>query len=197
MRRDLLAALLVIGVADCAIQQEQGEAWRHEMKAAAVTWQRVGKETDNPFEARRQAMLEHSAFFASSPEAARRLDMLTAIMWQLQGGEYAGAVCYMRGFQFGTAHHDQCVYEVKMEGGTGFSEPAAPSPASRAPRPREKWPPPAVVGGVEQGGKVYDPSECIGPVIMGRCHGSILPNKAYHPTCHGTWLNGHCTGPMF
>lgn len=48
-----------------------------------------------------------------------------------------------------------------------------------------------------QGGKVYDRSECIGPVIMGRCEGSIIPNKAYHPTCHGTWLNGQCTGPMF
>jgi hypothetical protein len=130
MRRDLLAALLVIGVAGCAIQQEQGEAWRHEMKAAAVTWQRVVKETDNPFEARRQAMLEHPAFFASSPEAARRLDMLTAIMWQLQGGEYAGAVCYMRGFQFGTAHHDQCVYEVKME-----AAPASPNPRPRLPLP--------------------------------------------------------------
>lgn len=54
-----------------------------------------------------------------------------------------------------------------------------------------------VVEGVEQVGKVYDSSECIGPVIMGRCKGSIVPNKAYHPTCHGTWLNGQCTGPMF
>lgn len=54
-----------------------------------------------------------------------------------------------------------------------------------------------VMEGAEQGGKVYDSSECIGPVIMGRCKGSIVPNKAYHPTCHGTWLNGQCTGPMF
>ena len=51
--------------------------------------------------------------------------------------------------------------------------------------------------GVEQGGKVYDSNECIGPVIMGRCKGTILPNRAYHPTCHGAWLNGQCTGPMF
>lgn len=49
----------------------------------------------------------------------------------------------------------------------------------------------------KQGGKVYNSSECIGPVIMGRCKGSIVPNKAYHPTCHGAWLNGQCTGPMF
>ena len=188
---------LALAMQQQAIEQEQEETQRHELEAALATYRKVFEGTDNPFEARRQAKLEHVAFFASNPEVSRQLDMLTAIMWQLQGGEYAGALCYMRGFQFGTAHHDQCVYEVKMEGGTGFSEPAAPPPASRAPRPREKWPPPAVVGRVEQGGKVYDPSECIGPVIMGRCHGSILPNKAYHPTCHGTWLNGHCTGPMF
>ena len=32
---------------------------------------------------------------------------------------------------------------------------------------------------------------------MGRCQGQILPNRAYHPTCYGVWLNGLCTGPMF
>jgi hypothetical protein len=51
--------------------------------------------------------------------------------------------------------------------------------------------------GAGAGEKVYDASECIGPVIRGRCHGTILPNQAYHPTCHGAWLNGECTGPMF
>lgn len=45
--------------------------------------------------------------------------------------------------------------------------------------------------------KVYDASECIGAVVMGRCHGTILPKSAYHPTCYGAWLNGRCTGPMF
>ena len=50
---------------------------------------------------------------------------------------------------------------------------------------------------VGSGRKVYDASECIGPVVIGECKGSILPNKAYHPTCHGEWLNGQCTGPMF
>jgi hypothetical protein len=47
------------------------------------------------------------------------------------------------------------------------------------------------------GNKIYDASECTGPVIMGRCEGATISNKAYHPTCHGTWLNGQCTGPMF
>jgi hypothetical protein len=47
------------------------------------------------------------------------------------------------------------------------------------------------------GNKVYSGSECVGPVIMGRCDGSTIPNAAYHPTCHGDWLNGHCTGPIF
>lgn len=45
--------------------------------------------------------------------------------------------------------------------------------------------------------RVYDADECIGPVVAGRCHGSVLPNKAYHPTCHGQWVNGQCTGPLF
>ena len=54
-----------------------------------------------------------------------------------------------------------------------------------------------LVQGAQHGGKVYDVSECVGPVIMGRCQGSIIPNKAYHPTCYGTWLNGQCTGPLF
>jgi hypothetical protein len=48
-----------------------------------------------------------------------------------------------------------------------------------------------------QGGTVYSAGECIGPVIMGRCQGSVIPNGAYHPTCHGELLNGQCTGPMF
>lgn len=50
---------------------------------------------------------------------------------------------------------------------------------------------------VQQGQKVYKADECIGPVIMGKCEGSILDKGGYHPTCHGEWLNGQCTGPMF
>ncbi len=50
---------------------------------------------------------------------------------------------------------------------------------------------------VHDGSKVYDASECIGAVVMGRCHGTILPKSAYHPTCYGKWLNGRCIGPMF
>jgi hypothetical protein len=49
----------------------------------------------------------------------------------------------------------------------------------------------------EQGKPVYRASECAGPVVMGECHGSVIPNTAYHPTCHGEMLNGQCTGPMF
>jgi hypothetical protein len=67
--------------------------------------------------------------------------------------------------------------------------------AQAAAQSRQQAAPPAVGGW--QSGTVYDPSECIGPVIMGRCQGTIVPNKAYHPTCYGVWLNGTCTGPMF
>jgi hypothetical protein len=48
------------------------------------------------------------------------------------------------------------------------------------------------------GQTVYSPHECIGAVVMGQCHGSILPDYSRpHPTCYGQLLNGICTGPMF
>jgi hypothetical protein len=47
------------------------------------------------------------------------------------------------------------------------------------------------------GTTVYSASECVGPVIMGKCQGSIIPSGAYHPTCYGEFLNEQCTGPMF
>ncbi len=47
------------------------------------------------------------------------------------------------------------------------------------------------------GTTVYSEDECIGPVIMGKCHGSIVPKSAYHKKCYGQMLNGQCTGPMF
>lgn len=50
---------------------------------------------------------------------------------------------------------------------------------------------------VRQGTPVYSADECIGPVINGECHGSILPKAGYRPTCHGQMLFGRCTGPMF
>jgi hypothetical protein len=54
-------------------------------------------------------------------------------------------------------------------------------------------------GGLLGGGQtVYSPRECIGAVVMGQCHGSILPDYGRpHPTCYGQMLNGICTGPMF
>jgi hypothetical protein len=47
------------------------------------------------------------------------------------------------------------------------------------------------------GTTVYSPDECIGPVIMGECKGTILPKGGYHEKCYGTWLNGECIGPQF
>ena len=48
-----------------------------------------------------------------------------------------------------------------------------------------------------QGTPVYSADECIGAIVNGQCHGSILPKRAVHPRCYGTMLNGQCTGPMF
>ncbi|WP_422463223.1 MULTISPECIES: hypothetical protein [unclassified Endozoicomonas] len=47
------------------------------------------------------------------------------------------------------------------------------------------------------GTKVYRADECIGSIVNGVCHGSILPKTANHPTCYGQMINGQCTGPMF
>ncbi len=47
------------------------------------------------------------------------------------------------------------------------------------------------------GRPVYSPSECVGPIVAGVCRGTILPNQATHPVCHGEMLNGTCTGPIF
>lgn len=48
-----------------------------------------------------------------------------------------------------------------------------------------------------QGQVVYSASQCIGSVVNGVCHGSIMPDAQYHPTCYGQMLNGQCIGPMF
>ena len=50
---------------------------------------------------------------------------------------------------------------------------------------------PAPLGGTA----VYSAGQCIGPVIMGVCQGSIVGVPAAR--CYGTMLNGQCTGPMF
>jgi hypothetical protein len=70
-----------------------------------------------------------------------------------------------------------------------------PSTAARPPTPRAI--PAASVTQPASGIPVYSPDECIGPIIMGVCHGQIQSHSAYHPTCYGQMLNGACTGPMF
>lgn len=50
---------------------------------------------------------------------------------------------------------------------------------------------------IEQDNTIYSPDECIGPVIMGECYGTILPKPGYHEKCYGSWLNGQCIGPQF
>lgn len=47
------------------------------------------------------------------------------------------------------------------------------------------------------GTPVYRADECIGPVINGKCHGSIIPKSAVPQRCYGTMLNGQCIGPQF
>lgn len=47
------------------------------------------------------------------------------------------------------------------------------------------------------GQPVYSPEECVGPIVNGVCHGSILPRNAVPQRCYGQMLNGQCTGPMF
>lgn len=52
-------------------------------------------------------------------------------------------------------------------------------------------------GQTGQGQKVYRADECIGAIVNGQCHGSIIPKTANQPVCYGTMINGRCTGPMF
>lgn len=46
-------------------------------------------------------------------------------------------------------------------------------------------------------GTVYDASECIGAVVNGVCHGSIMPAPTYHQTCYGQMVGGICTGAQY
>lgn len=55
---------------------------------------------------------------------------------------------------------------------------------------------PAASSNGSVGQKVYRADECVGAVVNGQCHGSIIP-RGNAPTCYGTMLNGQCTGPMF
>jgi hypothetical protein len=48
-----------------------------------------------------------------------------------------------------------------------------------------------------EGIPVYRADECAGPIVNGKCHGSIIPKSAVHEKCYGEMLNGVCTGPQF
>lgn len=75
--------------------------------------------------------------------------------------------------------------------------PTAARGAAVGTRPPSRGPQPGQTPSVAEDGKVYDAGECIGAIVNGRCRGTILPNKGYHPTCYGQWINGQCTGPLF
>lgn len=46
------------------------------------------------------------------------------------------------------------------------------------------------------GTPVYQASECIGAVVAGVCHGSVVPDGVPQ-RCYGQMINGQCTGPQF
>lgn len=62
---------------------------------------------------------------------------------------------------------------------------------------RAQAPPQRVQRAEPAGEPVYHASECIGAVVNGRCHGTIMPEPRPHPRCYGQWVMGHCTGPQF
>jgi hypothetical protein len=47
------------------------------------------------------------------------------------------------------------------------------------------------------GETVYPRSACIGAVVNGECHGSVLPSPSPSVRCYGQMLKGQCTGPKF
>jgi hypothetical protein len=55
------------------------------------------------------------------------------------------------------------------------------------------------LGGPMVGGQtVYSQRECIGAVVMGQCHGSILPDYSRpHPTCYGRCSTAFVPGQCF
>lgn len=54
-----------------------------------------------------------------------------------------------------------------------------------------------VVVTAPHGVTVHPSNTCIGAVVNGVCHGSILSTDPMPKTCHGEMLGGQCTGPMF
>ena len=65
-----------------------------------------------------------------------------------------------------------------------------PLPNPRVRLPGEGYPP----GGIP----IYDASECIGAVVAGVCHGSVIDTDPMRPRCHGVLMpDGTCTGPVF
>ena len=75
--------------------------------------------------------------------------------------------------------HDKGITDLLTNNGKGY----APAP------------PIASGFGSEGGTPVYNSSQCIGTTVMGSCQGSTI--GAPVAVCHGTMLNGICTGPMF
>ena len=51
--------------------------------------------------------------------------------------------------------------------------------------------------GLHQGQKVYSADECVGAVVNGLCHGTIIPKTGSRKTCYGEMISGICTGPMY
>jgi hypothetical protein len=49
----------------------------------------------------------------------------------------------------------------------------------------------------QPGTPVYSANECIGAVVNGRCHGSVIDTQPMRPRCYGQMIGGQCTGPMF
>ena len=49
----------------------------------------------------------------------------------------------------------------------------------------------------QPGTPVYSSDECVGAIVNGVCHGSIIPKSAVPVRCYGTMINGQCTGAMF
>jgi len=88
-------------------------------------------------------------------------------------------------------------YEVYKQGIDGITQNSRAGASEPDPVSVRRRPSTVVSDNADFGQPVYSADECIGAIVNGVCHGTILPKSAYHPTCHGTMLNGQCTGPMF
>ncbi len=99
---------------------------------------------------------------------------------------YAKAYCKASGYGPDNPDSPQCIAAVFDYRGQQRGIPSARQSGAQVPG----------ADGLA-GTPMYPASDCIGAVVNGVCHGSILHPGAAPKRCYGSVLNGQCIGPEF